>query len=106
VWGWTFKADAARAREFLSVTNATCSGATLTGSGTTTLATSPCFRPGGFVSLVGAVESNVAADSNGRITFHVDLGPAHRLEQYTVRQRVAEGLGDYWTSRTVTFGGN
>jgi S-formylglutathione hydrolase FrmB len=105
-YGWTFRADATRAAEFLDITDASCSGLTLTGSGTTTVTSARCFTPRRIVALNGAVERRVRADRSGRITFHVALGPAHQLQQYTAPQRALEAAGGYWTSRTVTFGGD
>jgi len=102
-FGWTFEADPERAPEFLNVTGASCSGVGLSGSGTTTVTTAPCFAPGQIVTLTGGIEPNASADSAGRITFHVDLGPAHRFQQYTALQRAVEALGGYWTSRTITL---
>jgi S-formylglutathione hydrolase FrmB len=105
VWGWTFAADRARAAEFLDVTDASCSGLKLTGSGTTTVTTAGCFAPSDIVALNGAVQPSATADDAGRITFTVDLGAPHQEQQYTPVARVLEALGGYFTSRTVTIGG-
>jgi S-formylglutathione hydrolase FrmB len=103
VWTWTFTADLDRAGEFLDVVDASSSGVTLTGSGVETVTTAGYFTPGSLVTLTGAVEPSATADASGRITFHVDLGPAHRLEQYTSLPRVAEAGGGYWTNKTVSM---
>jgi S-formylglutathione hydrolase FrmB len=105
VWSWTFEADPARAPEFLDVIDATANRVTLTGSGIETLTTPPYFSPGETVTLTNAVEPTAVADPDGRITFHVDLGPAHKLQQYSPRQRIAEltAGGTYWTTRTVIW---
>lgn len=105
VWDWTFSADPRRAKEFLDIRGASASGVTLTGSGRETVTTAPYFAPFSTVQLTNAQESSVTADSAGRITFHVNLGPPHSLQQYTVLQRVAEmsSLGNYWITRSVRF---
>jgi hypothetical protein len=48
--------------------------------------------------------SPVTADAEGRLTFTVDLGPAHTAQQYTPAARALEAAGGYWTSRVVRFG--
>ena len=103
VWDWTFTADPSRAPEFLEIADASASGVTLTGSGVETVMTAPYFAPGEIVTLTNAVEPTVVADPDGRITFHVDLGPAHKVQQYTLPARALELLGNYWTTRTVMF---
>jgi hypothetical protein len=105
VWGWTFRADPLRAAEFLDVSDASCGGLGLAGSGTTTVISAPCFASGQTVALAGAVEQSVIADDAGRITFAVDLGSPHAQRQYTPAARILEALGGYFTSRTVTIGG-
>lgn len=102
-WGWTFSADPARATEFLDVTDASAAGLTLTGSGVETVTTAGYFAPGQLVTLNGAVEDSAVADADGRITFHVDLGPAHEIQQYTIQQRALEAAGNYFVTRTVEF---
>jgi S-formylglutathione hydrolase FrmB len=103
IWGWTFSADARRAAEFLDVAEASCAGLKLTGSGTASITTAPCFSPGRSVVVEGSVENDVIADGAGSITFTVDLGPPHSMQQYTLPQKLLEASGDYFTSRTVTF---
>ena len=103
VWGWTFKAAPDRAPEFLDVTDASQVGATFTGSGLEAVTTASYFQPGATISLTGAQEASAIADPLGRISLHVDLGPAHQYQQYTVPARALEALGDYWTTRTVAF---
>lgn len=102
-WGWTFSADPARASEFLDVAGASCNGLGLTGSGLTSVTTATCFEPGEVVGLTGATTPSAKADLAGRITFDLDLGPAHQIQQYTAAARALEAAGGYWTSRTVTF---
>lgn len=53
---------------------------------------------------MNAIESSAAADSAGRITITVDLGPAHDQRQYTPVARVLEAAGGSFTSRSVTMG--
>jgi S-formylglutathione hydrolase FrmB len=102
VWDWTFVADPGRAPEFLDVADASCDGLGLTGSGTTTVTTASCFEAGETVLANGEA---VTADDAGRITFTVDLGPAHEHQQYTPAARALGTAGGYWTSRTTIFQG-
>jgi S-formylglutathione hydrolase FrmB len=103
VWGWSFAADAGRAPEFLDVTNASTNGLTLTGSGPIVVKTAPYFPPGSTVGLEGATTFSAVADSAGAITFTVNLGPPHTMQQYTPLAIVAEGRGGYFTTKTVRF---
>ena len=103
VWGWTFVADAGRAPEFLDIDSASCGGLTLTGSGMTTVTTASCFNPGEVVSIAGAVQPSVTATEEGRITFAVDLGPAHASQQFSPAARILAAVGDYWTTIPVAF---
>jgi S-formylglutathione hydrolase FrmB len=104
VWGWDLHADPGRAAEFLDIQNASCAGLTLRGSGAETVTTAPCFIPGERVSLDAGNRGRVLrADGSGRLTFGVDLGPAHTFQQYTAAERMAEvaaGSG-YWRTTRV-----
>jgi S-formylglutathione hydrolase FrmB len=102
VWNWTFETDPARAPEFLDVADASCSGLGLTGSGSTTITTASCFDAG---EAVVVNDHALTADDAGRITFTVDLGPAHEHQQYTPIARALEAAGGYWTSKTVALKG-
>ena len=105
VWGWDFSADPNRALEFIQVSNASRRGLTLTGSGTEMVTTAPYFRRKQRVDVtVDGVTQTVRAKRSGRITFTVDLGPAHPDQQYTSASRMAgEGTPGYFQKRTVVF---
>lgn len=98
VWGWTFVADRGRAAEFLEVRDASAAGITLIGSGTETVTTAALFAPGQHVTLTGATSASAVTDAAGRITFRVDLGPAHHVQQYTPGAR-----RQVFATRTVQF---
>jgi S-formylglutathione hydrolase FrmB len=83
VWNWTFHADPKRATEFLEVRGAGAGGFTLTGSGTETVVTPDMFRPGQAVAVEGAEPASALADADGRLTLRVDLGAAHRDDQFS-----------------------
>lgn len=85
VWGWELTADATRAPEFLDVRAASVDGLTLIGSGLEAITTGPIFGRGEWIGIesVGGGSQRVRADAAGRVTFSVDLGPAHTLEQGT-----------------------
>ena len=107
IWDWRIDADPARALEFLRMENAGRSGLTLVGSGTTSVTTPPWFRGRRTVQVVADGERRaVTPDRLGRITFTVDLGPAHEDQQYTPAARLAgDGSPGYFTTRTVRFRG-
>jgi S-formylglutathione hydrolase FrmB len=83
VWNWTFHADPKRGTEFLEVRGAGVGGFTLTGSGTETVVTPDMFRPGQAVAVEGAEPASAVADADGRLTLRVDLGAAHREDQFS-----------------------
>jgi len=78
VWGWQFRADSARAPEFLDIRHASVDGLRLTGSGAASVTTPPFFRPGEIVSVAGGGPSvpdpllergiNVVLDCTARMT--------------------------------------
>jgi S-formylglutathione hydrolase FrmB len=106
VWGWTFAADPSRAPEFLDAQDVSREGLTLTGSGTESVRTPRVFRPGEVVTVDGAASGplRVRADGEGRLTFPVDLGPAHALEQGTAAQIAAQASNPgYFVTRRVRF---
>lgn len=106
VWGWSFSADPLRAAEFLDVEDASEEGLTLRGSGVTAVETAPCFHPLQCVVVSdGEATLRIPADLEGRLSFDVDLGPAHALKQYTAAQAAAEALAgpSYWTTRAISF---
>jgi S-formylglutathione hydrolase FrmB len=105
--GWEFSADAARAPEFLDVRGASLRGVTLTGSGTETVTTAPIFGRREWVGVEGAnggVSQRVRADGAGRLTFSVDLGPPHTLEQGTDAElALASENPSYFVTAQVRF---
>lgn len=103
VWGWRVRADAARAPEFLDMTDVTATSATFTGSGLTTATTPPLFAPGATVSLTGATTPAAVAADDGTITFTVDLGAPHTLQEFTLPAIALEAAGGYFTTKTVSF---
>jgi S-formylglutathione hydrolase FrmB len=106
VWGWTFQADPARASEFLDLKDLSATGLSLTGSGTETVTTAPLFVPMARVIVdgAGAGLQLTYADRFGRVSFAVDLGAAHSLEQGTADEIAVENATPgYFTTRQVRF---
>ena len=104
VWGWQFRADPGRAPEFLDIRHASDEGLRATGSGATRITSAPVFQRGERVRVAGAgpLPLVVRAGCDGRLTFTVDLGPAHSLEQDTDAQRAAAAADpNYFVTRTV-----
>ncbi len=105
VWGWELTADAARAPEFLDVHGASVRGVTLTGSGTEAVTTAPMFRSRESVDVAGAGPDvqRVRADARGRLSFSVDLGPPHVVEQGTAQELALAAMPTYFVTRQVHF---
>ena len=105
IWGWEVTADPARALEFLQMKDAGADGASFIGSGKTAVTTPPLFTRLRAVDVLSEhTTTTIAPDRGGRLRFTVDLGPAHREQQYTAASRAAgEGSAGYFTSRAVTF---
>lgn len=94
-------------REFVYLTDVTASGLVIRGSGAATITTASRYEPGRRYVIGGTTSDPrpvvTRADSSGRLSFRVDLGPAHQHEQYTPAARAAEAAGGYWTERSVTI---
>ncbi len=102
----TFTTDPARATEMLTLTDVTAAGMTLAGSGTVEVRTAARHVPGVSYRVAGAVDGAdeagtvVVADTEGRLTFTVDLGPAHAHPEGSPEALAA---GQEPTTRTVTI---
>ena len=86
VWDWNFKADRNRALEFMEVA-VEPGEVTLSGSGRTTVTTPPIFKGIRKVDVgrkadKGNRHVHYRPSPDGRLTFPVDLGPAHKIQQY------------------------
>jgi S-formylglutathione hydrolase FrmB len=82
-WGWSV-AFQRPAREFSTLSNAGARGFTLAGSGAATVLTPPFYRPGArLIVVVGGVRRVARADSTGRLTVAVPLGPGNPAQQST-----------------------
>ncbi len=105
-WGWTFAADPTRAAELLDASEVSANGLRLTGSGTATVTTATIFRHNQTVGVFSgdSAPQILQANAAGQLTFAVDLGPAHTLEEYTSdEQSAAASNSNYFTSRSVRF---
>jgi S-formylglutathione hydrolase FrmB len=106
VYGWDV-AMTRLAREFTTLSGASCSGFTLSGSGTGTVATPACFLPGVSYAVAmagsqsGSSQTSVAAGSDGRLTLSVPLGPPNPYQEFTGQSNRA-GTAVYSTTVTIT----
>lgn len=82
VWDWNVAVDSRRALEFMELSDVGSGGLTLRGSGRTRVTTPPLFGAWQFVRVRGAMDNWTRADESGRITFSVDLGWPHWIQQY------------------------
>jgi S-formylglutathione hydrolase FrmB len=105
VWGWEVRADPARATEFLELRDAGRDGATVVGSGRTTVVSPPAFTGLERVDVItDGTRSTVRPGTDGRLRLTVDLGPAHPHQQLTPAARAAgDGSPGYFTTRTIRF---
>lgn len=83
VYGWDVRADPGRAPEFLELIGAGAEGLALRGSGATSVRTPPRFRPRQRIRVNGAADAPLvrAADAAGRLSFEVDLGAPHGVQE-------------------------
>jgi S-formylglutathione hydrolase FrmB len=110
VYGWAASAGRGHVREFLDLAHVTRGGLFAQGSGTYTVTTPP-LRAGTYTVRTtsnhhaGPQVQTARTAGDGRLTFTLDLGPAHTCQQYTTCGRLAEATGgpDYWTDARVTL---
>ena len=76
-WGWSVGVHRNEAQQFSALTGATAAGFTIQGSGAATVTTPAFYRPRSVlvVSVPGRTPAAVAADTTGRLTVTVPLGP-------------------------------
>lgn len=106
VYGWTVSVDRA-ALEFSSLDGASRDGFSVSGSGVATVTTAPVLTPGQPYDLVLRGESGeqrvtVPADSGGRLTVTVPLGPPNPLQQYFTPDGASPLTTVYTTAVTIT----
>jgi S-formylglutathione hydrolase FrmB len=109
VFGWTFAAER-DVTEFLYVEDAGRGGLKLRGSGKVHVVTPPVYQPGSWHLLTApaigvTVWPNLAvADAEGRVSFTVNLGWSHVLQQYTLAQGLAEAADPfYWKESRINI---
>lgn len=69
--------------EFVRLGDASAKGFMLSGSGMATVTTAPWYEEGRTYRVTtGSQERQVTADSDGRLTIAVDLGPSRQIQQY------------------------
>jgi S-formylglutathione hydrolase FrmB len=87
VWGWAFSARR-DVSEFTYLSSVTDSGFTVRGSGELTVTAPVKYRRGEVVTVTDPVTGQVAhpalhrAATGDEVTFTVDLGPSHSVQQY------------------------
>ena len=106
VWGYDVRVQR-DVREFLDLRAVTAGGLEVQGSGRATVVTAPYYDRNATYLVSGASDGDeavpVRADSGGRLTIDVDLGPSHTSDQFTDEADLAEATGGYWTVRAVTI---
>ena len=99
VWGWSFQTHR-NVAEFTYLRGVGRSGLDVIGSGRLGVVSAPLYTPGARyrVSRAGT-ERVVAADADGRLSFSIDLGPAHRGQQ----RSFDEAALDSWVRAVVAI---
>lgn len=109
IFDWTFTAER-DVTEFLYVEDAGRGGLKLRGSGKVQVVTPPVYHPGSWHLLTApaigvTVSPNLAvADTEGRLSFSVYLGPSHAFQQYRLAQTLAEAADPfYWKESRINI---
>jgi enterochelin esterase-like enzyme len=90
-------------REFLDLSKVGRSGVTVRGSGKVKVRTAPLYARGRSYATKGAMRKTAVADRDGRLTFDVDLGPSHTVEDASWEGRAMSNEPDYWTTKRVSI---
>jgi len=96
-WGWRFHADR-DVRENTYLQDISSRGFGVTGSGRLGVVTARLYPPGRAYDVTGAgAPQRVTAGRGGRLSFGVDLGPSHQVQQYDFSASATRT----WTHRDV-----
>ena len=81
-WGWHFTPHR-DVREFTYLTDVSRGGLGVTGSGGLGVVSAPVYSPGvAYAVTAGGGPRRVIADGTGRLSFTLDFGPSHEVQQY------------------------
>jgi S-formylglutathione hydrolase FrmB len=87
VFGWSVQTER-KVREFSTLRNATAAGFALEGSGGAVVRTPAVYRPGRSYAVTatgaGPGTSTLRADTGGRLSIPVSLGPSDTVQQYVI----------------------
>ena len=94
-------ADSATSPSFSTSTRRRAGTAsTRSGAASSTSAPPPSYRPGALYAVdSGGAQQLIGADASGRLSFTVDLGPSHEVQQYRFGQAATLG----WQKTAVTI---
>lgn len=99
-WGWSFGVSDRDVREFVYLSDVGRSGLTVLGSGSLAVTTAALYKPGREYAVdAGGVRQTVAADAAGRLSFSVEMGPSHQVQQYRFGVDATTG----WQKTVVTI---
>jgi len=97
-WGWGFLVTQRDVREFVYLSHVGSGGFEVLGSGTMTVTTPRLYTPGATYAVdVDAARQVIQADSSGALSFAVDMGPSHQVQQYRFGRLATLG----WKRTTV-----
>jgi hypothetical protein len=93
--------------EWSTLSGASGAGFTLSGSGVATVSTPPSYKVGASYPItvspprVAPIVERRTADSRGRLSITVPLGPGNRYQQYTLPATLSGGTRVYSTTVRV-----
>ena len=100
-WDWRFHAHR-DVRENAYLQDVSARGLGVTGSGGLDVVTAPLYSPGRSYDVrSGGGPGAVVAGGDGRLRFHLDLGPSHEVQQYDFGADATAG----WRHLRVRIGG-
>jgi S-formylglutathione hydrolase FrmB len=82
-WGWRFTITDRAVTEFVYLSGVGRRGLTALGSGTLNVTTPPRYRPDAVYAVdAGGVQQLITASADRRLSFSVDIGASHKVQQY------------------------
>lgn len=82
-WGWRFTVTDRDVAEFVYLSGVGRRGLTALGSGRLNVTTAPVYTPGVSYTVASSGAGQlITAGPDGRLSFTVDLGPSHQIQQY------------------------
>jgi S-formylglutathione hydrolase FrmB len=99
-WGWSFSVSNRDVTEFVYLSDVGSGGFETLGSGSLAVTTAPLYKPGARYAVdVNDARQIIRAERSGRLSFTVDMGPSHDVQQYRFGRTATLG----WRHTAVTI---